>query len=71
MAEFQLTNPPLSVTNPNGPKGLTYVYQEFPRWMHKFNEPPVRVENADEKAEKLDAGWSDLPVLKAPEKVRR
>lgn len=67
MAEFNLSTPPKSITDPAGS-----VDAQYPAHVHKYagpgrmNEFKV-VTNDEEKAAALKDGWSAMPVHDAPE----
>lgn len=63
MADFRMTDPPKSITDPEKeprPAG----YQEYPRHMHKWNEPYKVVRNDAEKQAALADGWQLQPQTK-------
>lgn len=66
MPDFNAANPPVKITNPGGAPSGGYVYQEFPRQMHKFNEASITVLTEEDKAARIEDGWALQPVLKDP-----
>lgn len=37
---------------------VPYVYREFPRWIYRWGDEPMVVQNAAEQAAKVAEGWS-------------
>lgn len=78
MADFNMSDPPLDVTNPKG-----NASSDYPRHVHKYAKPPTQAEitagqsytsgeflivhDDKEKAAALKDGWSETPVLVDPD----
>ena len=54
---FDITAPPLRVTDPSAPAGSERLFKEYPRHLHRADGSYIEVRNDIDKAHKLAEGW--------------